>query len=76
MTRAGKPTGDTVRIAIQIRVNDAIRLAQIARRALHDGGVQSISDEERMALHRIYDQLARAGMADWGADGILPRDEP
>ena len=75
MTRSGKPTGDTVRIAIEIRVNDAIRLGQIALRALRDGGVPSISDEEQSAFRRIYGQLARAGMADWAADGIFPSDE-
>jgi hypothetical protein len=76
VTRGSKPTGDSVRIVSEIRVNDAIRLGHIARCALRDGEVPRISDIQRSALHRIYDQLARAGMADWGADGILPPDKP
>jgi len=56
-----------VTILISVAWDDAISLGQRLAALLRDG---HLAPAELMAVRRVYDELARAGAADWFHDRV------
>jgi hypothetical protein len=63
---------DSVVLGLLVSFDDAIVLGQHLAAQLRGDG---LTPPERQALRRVYDEVARAGAADWTHNGIAKRSD-